>query len=108
LMRQTFHLIPIEIWAAADPTAPLGRDSLGEEGFIHCTDGEDELIATANRHYADDPRDFLALTIDLDAVTGPWRYDDPGTPCPHVYGPIDRAAITASAPVLRAADGTYL
>jgi hypothetical protein len=26
------------------------RADLVDEGYIHCTDGEDELIATANRH----------------------------------------------------------
>ena len=39
--------------------APLSRDSLADEGFIHCTDGAEALVATANRHYRDDPRDFL-------------------------------------------------
>jgi uncharacterized protein (DUF952 family) len=107
-MRPTFHLIPHEVWAASDPAAPLTRDSLADEGFIHCTDGADALIATANRHYRDDPRLFIALTVDLDAVTSPWRYDDPGTPYPHIYGPIDRGAIVDQTPVIRAADGTYL
>ena len=107
-MRATYHLIPTELWAAADPQSPLSRDSLADEGFIHCTDGAEALIATANRHYRDDPREFLALTVDLDAVTSPWRYDDPDKPYPHIYGPIDRAAVVDSTPVLRAADGTYL
>ena len=107
-MRETYHLIPTELWAASDPAAPLTRDSLADEGFIHCTDGADALIATANRHYGDDPREFLAITVDLDALTSPWRYDDPGKPYPHVYGPIDRAAIVDVTPVLRASDGTYV
>ena len=107
-MQATYHLIPAELWAAADAQAPLSRDSLADEGFIHCTDGADALVETANRHYRDDPRDFLALTIDHDALTSPWRYDDPGTPYPHIYGPIDRSAIRGSTPVLRASDGTYL
>ena len=106
-MRPTFHLIPVEAWVAADPAAPLTRESLAVEGFIHCTDGAEELIATAERHYRDDARPFLALTVDLDALTSPWRYDEPGKPYPHVYGPIDRRAIIATAAVLRAADGRF-
>ena len=51
---------------------------------------------------------FLALTVDLDALTSPWRYDDPGKPYPHIYGPIDRAAIVGVTPVSRAADGRFL
>ena len=106
-MRPTFHLIPIEVWAILDPAAPLVRESLETEGFIHCTDGADELIATAERHYRDDPRPFLALSLDLDAVTSPWRYDEPGKPYPHIYGPIDRAAILGVVPVERDPDGRF-
>ena len=31
--------------------------------------------------------------MDLDALDVPWRYDVPGSPYPHIYGPIARAAI---------------
>ena len=106
-MRATYHLIPAEVWAAIDPDADLERDSLADEGFIHCTDGVDALIATAERHYRADPRPFLALTVDLDAISSPWRYDDPGKPYPHIYGPIDRAAIVGVAPVVRDPDGRF-
>jgi uncharacterized protein (DUF952 family) len=107
-MRPTFHLIPIEIWTEADPASPLVRESLAGEGFIHCTDGAAALIATAERHYRDDPRPFLALTVDLDALTSPWRFDDPGKPYPHIYGPIDRGAITGISKVTRDSDGRFL
>ena len=106
-MRPTFHLIPTDVWAATDPAAALERESLADEGFIHCTDGAEALVETANRYYRDDPRDFVALTVDLDAVTSPWRYDDPGKPYPHIYGPIDRAAIVGSTPVTRDAGGSF-
>ena len=107
-MRPTFHHIPVAVRSDADPDAPLARDSLIDEGFIHCTDGPDALIATAERHYRADPRDFLALTIDLDALSSPWRFDDPGKPYPHIYGLIDRVAIVQIVSVNRAADGRFL
>ena len=48
---------------------PLVRaPSLEAESFIHCTDGAAAMIATANRHYREDPRPFVVLTIDLDQV----------------------------------------
>jgi uncharacterized protein (DUF952 family) len=106
--KPTFHLTPAEWWAAGDPAAPLLAASLDDEGFIHCTTGADEMVASANRHYRSDPREFVVLTVDLDRLTSPWRVDDPGRIYPHVFGPIDRAAILAVRPMPRAADGTFL
>jgi uncharacterized protein (DUF952 family) len=107
-MRETFHLVPDEVWAAADPGAPYRATSLETEGFGHCTDGVDALGGTFDRHYATDPRRFLALTLDLDALDVPWRYDVPGSPYPHIYGPIDRTAILAMSRVERDAEGRFV
>jgi uncharacterized protein (DUF952 family) len=107
-MRETYHLVPRERWAAHDPDAPYAAPSLESEGFIHCTDGEAAMVATANKFYRDDPGDFVVLTLDLDATGSPWRIDEPGKPYPHVYGPIDHRAILAVRPFRRALDGTFL
>ena len=78
LMRPTFHMTPVrDLGPHRDPGGPYEAPSLATEGFIHCTDGEDELLATANRHYLDDPRAFVALTVDLDAAGSPWRIEVP-------------------------------
>jgi uncharacterized protein (DUF952 family) len=106
-MRETFHLVPADLWAATDRTRPYAAASLRDEGFIHCTDGEAELGATFDRHYATDPRSFVALTLDLDALGVPWRFDDPGSPYPHVYGPIPPDAVIAIADVERDPDGRF-
>ncbi len=106
-MRPTFHLVPEAVWAASDPAGPYAAASLESEGFIHCTDGVDELGATFDRHYAADPRAFLAMTVDLDATGSPWRFDVAGSPYPHIYGPIERAAIGALATVERGGDGRF-
>ena len=107
-MPRTYHLTPRDWWDASDPTRPLGAPSLADEGFIHCTDGAANLVATANRHYRDDPRDFVVLTIELDRVTSRWRVEDPGRIYPHVFGPIDRAAIQRVVAAPRRPDGTFL
>ncbi len=107
-MRPTFHIVAAEVWAATDPDARYEAPSLASEGFIHCTDGEAELLATANRHHAKDPRDFLALTVDLDATGSPWRIDDPARIYPHVFGPIDRAAILDQVGLKRDAAGRFI
>ncbi len=107
-MRLTYHLMSRDWWTASDPAAPLASPSLGVEGFIHCTDGAPEMLATANRHYRDDPREFLVLTIDLDRAGSPWRVDDPGGIYPHVFGPIDRSALVAVVPAPRDPEGNFL
>jgi uncharacterized protein (DUF952 family) len=107
-MRPTYHLVPEAVWAASDPVAPYAAASLGLEGFIHCTDGADELGATFDRHFATDPRSFLALTVDLEATGSPWRFAVAGSPYPHIYGPIARTAIRAAAAVVRDGNGRYL
>ncbi len=107
-MHPTFHLIPSETWTQRDPTAPIVSPSLASEGFIHCTDGSAAMVATADRHYRTDPRDFIVLTLDLDATGSPWRFDDPDRQYPHIYGPIDPAAVLDAVPIARHEDGTFM
>ena len=107
-MRLTYHLTPRDWWEAARPDAPLASPSLADEGFIHCTDGAAAMVATANRHYAADPRPFVVLAIDLERITSPWRVDDPARIYPHIFGPIDRAAILSAVAAPRDAAGTFL
>lgn len=108
MTRLSYHLAPEPLWDAADRTRPYSAPSLASEGFIHCTDGSAELLRTADRHYRDDPRPFVALTVDLDRVTAAWRIDDPAGIYPHIYGPIDRGAIILITPLLRSSDGRFV
>jgi uncharacterized protein (DUF952 family) len=106
-VRETFHLTPADWWAGADPDEPLLAPSFAEEGFIHCTTGASEMVATANRHYRDDPQAFVVLTLDLDRVTSRWSADDERGIYPHIFGPIDREAIVDVQPMPRDPDGTF-
>jgi uncharacterized protein (DUF952 family) len=107
-MRPTYHLVPVESWASADQGGPYEATSLAVEGFVHCTDGMTEMVATANRHYRDDPRRFLVLTVDLDSTGSPWRIEDERGVYPHVFGPIARAAILRVVPAPRTGEGEFL
>lgn len=106
-MRETFHLVPEAVWTALDHDLPYAAASLAAEGFIHCTDGTGPLGVTFDRYYATDPRPFLALTLDLDGLDGPWRYDVPDSPYPHIYGPIRRSAVLAVSRVVRSPGGLF-
>lgn len=111
MTRRTFHLSPVEVWSAASAGFAEGRSyeaaSLASEGFIHCTDGVEALGETFDRYYAADPRAFVALTVDLESLGVPWRYDVPGSPYPHIYGAIPPAAVVAVQSVRRGPGGTF-
>jgi uncharacterized protein (DUF952 family) len=106
--RLTYHLAPRARFEDWDAAAPYESPSLGEDGFIHCTDGVGNMVATANRFYRNEPGEFVVLTVDLGRTGSSWRIDDPGKPFPHVYGPIARDGILEVRPFPRLPDGTFL
>lgn len=101
------HLVPADVWRATPAAAPFRAASLDDEGFVHLTHTGDDLVEVANAFYRDRPGDFVVLTIALDRLTAPWRYDGDER-FPHVYGPLDRQAVVGVVPILRAPDGTFL
>ena len=105
--RLTLHLVPEATWDAHDPATPYLPAAYAEDGFVHCTDGDDEMVAVANRFYAADPRPFLLLTLDLERTGSPWQFDDPERRYPHVYGPIDPASVVAVRRMDRTDDGRF-
>ena len=104
----TFHLVAREVWEAQRSDDVYVPEAFAADGFVHCTDGEREVIDTANRYYRDDPRSYVVLTLDVDALASEVRYEDPARIFPHVYGPIETAAVRGVRDVRRDADGTFL
>ncbi|OGO57062.1 MAG: hypothetical protein A2V85_04475 [Chloroflexi bacterium RBG_16_72_14] len=102
------HLVPEAAWDAHDPAAPYLPAAYPDDGFVHCTDGDEAMLEVANHLYRDDPRAFLLLTIDLERTGSPWRFDDPGRRYPHVYGSIDPRCVLEVRRVARGADGAFL
>ena len=101
----TYHLVPRDEF---DPDAAEYRPvAFAGEGFVHTTRDPALLAAVGNRYYRGDPRPYLVLTIDLERVRAPWRYDDAGEDFPHVYGLLNREAIVRVHPAPRSADGTF-
>ena len=93
-MRRIFHLVQRSSWEEA-PEEPYAADSLASEGFMHCSNAG-QVAGSANRFFAG-LSDVLVLEIDPERLTSPLR-DEPagdGQSYPHVYGPINRAAVVA-------------
>ncbi len=102
-----YHLVAETTWAMAPAAAPFRPPSLETEGFVHLTHRMADLVDVANALYRDEPGPHLVLTIALRWLGAPWRYDGDER-YPHVYGPLDRRAITEVRPIERDAGGAFL
>lgn len=106
--HQTLHLTPSEVWEAQRTGGFYRPEAFAADGFIHCTDGDERMVAIANLFYQADPRGFVVLTVDLGLVTARWIYEDPERTFPHIYGDLDVAAVTDVRPVRRDLDGRFV
>lgn len=104
----TYHLVAQSLWESLDPNLEYLPGNFVDDGFIHCTDGEEEMARAANMFYQSNPGPHLYLYIDKLRVRAPIRYDDPERHYPHIYGALNRDAIIAIRPAPREGDGTFL
>lgn len=104
----TYHLVPTEEWDRQKDNDTYLPATFENDGFIHCTNGPDELAAVGNRFYKADTRSYMALVLDVEKITSPVRYDDPHEVFPHIYGPLNTAAILGILRANRTDDGTFL
>jgi uncharacterized protein (DUF952 family) len=98
------HLVPAPDWAA-DPDRPYAPASLATEGFVHCSPDEATTLAVATAFYADAPRPLLVLRLDVTRLQAEVVHEaaspvpPPGVSddvlFPHVFGPLDRDAVTS-------------
>ncbi|MDX2563667.1 DUF952 domain-containing protein [Streptomyces sp. NPDC087219] len=99
------HVVPLADWSAA-PDAPYAPASLAAEGFVHCSPDEAAALVIADARYRDVPGPLLVLVIDEERLAGEVRWEGSGgTLFPHVYGPVERDAVTSVLEVRRDADG---
>lgn len=82
-------------------------EAYDKDGFIHCTDGDENLLNVANLFYKADSREFVVLTIAVDRLTADVKYEDPGGIYPHVCGPLNTDAVIGLRSVERGQDGIF-
>jgi len=107
IVTVTFHLTPRLRWDAHRGDTSYTPEPFESEGFIHCTDGEANVVAVGNRYYTGDPREMVCLVIDRDKVAAEIRYEDPERIYPHIYGPLNTDAVVEVRAVRRDPDGTF-
>ena len=104
----TYHLTPSEHWETQSSGTTYVPERFADEGFIHCTDTIEEVVAVGNRYYQADKRQYLLLEIDCGAVTAPTVYEDETQIFPHVYGPLEVSAVQRVLGVNRDTEGRFL
>ncbi len=99
-----FHITTQTAWAAAKAAGEYRASSLDTEHFIHLSD-ERQWLATANRFYRG-CLDLLLLELDEQRLGAPVRWEPAdGQLFPHLYGPLELAAVVAVTALPVAADG---
>jgi len=113
-MSQIYHMVPTvrwHEWPADRPYLPAEYDN---DGFVHCTAGDELMLKVANRFYTGVVGDFLLLVIDTDLLTSElkWEAPTPGDTLaplfPHIYGPINRDAVIAVRSMQRDQTGAFV
>ena len=104
----TYHLVPTDAWKTAKDDEWYKPAPFESDGFIHCTNGIDQLITVGNWFYTADDRDFCVLVLDVAKLRSDVRYDDAEQLFPHIYGLLNTDAVLVVFTVSRAEDGTFL
>jgi uncharacterized protein (DUF952 family) len=104
-----YHLVPVDYWEAQPVDRPYVPADFEREGFIHCTQGDEQIAIVANRYYRNDRREWLVLVLDEQAVTSEIKYEPglDGVLYPHIYGLLNRDAIREVWHMPRDRDGTF-
>jgi uncharacterized protein (DUF952 family) len=105
-MPVIYHIASQAAWESEVERSYRG-DSLDSDGFVHCSTRE-QVLDTAERYYH--ARTGLALLeIEETRLTAPLRYEvsTGGKLFPHLYGPLNRAAVAAVYPFEPLSDGTF-
>jgi uncharacterized protein (DUF952 family) len=110
------HLVPAAVWAQVAGHETYAPESLESEGFVHCTGDDDLMLTVANAFYRS-VGDVLVLSLDESRLAADVRWEPPaplpdgwaGAPMfPHVFGPLDLAAVVDVRQLVRDDAGSFV
>ena len=107
-MSIIYHLIDRASWDSARSTQEHRADSLAAEGFIHCSEDQDQLLRVANRLYSG-RKDMLALAVDPELLSAPLKREPSrsGEVYPHIYGALNTDAVVKVHGLMLDTTGTF-
>lgn len=102
-----FHITTREHWKEYKKSGNYEPQSLEDDGFIHCSSGN-QVEDTANRLFADKDK-ILLLVIDVAMLREQVKYeeDETGEKFPHIYGPLSVNAVIDKIDILAEDDGKF-
>jgi uncharacterized protein (DUF952 family) len=101
-----FHITTRAEWDAAVRDGEYTAPSLATEGFIHLSNRH-QVAEVANARYRGVP-DLVLLGVDPERLAAPLRYEvgiDSDERFPHLYGPLELAAVSDVLPFPEGPDG---
>lgn len=111
-----WHLLPLSHWRQAQSTEHVAGPADGE-AFVHASPDIPVALAVANALFTGLTEQLVALGLAEDRLAAPVRHEaaDPapppgapdGTLFPHVYGPVETAAVTEVRYARRDVTGRY-
>lgn len=107
-MAIIYHLAIQQDWESAGPAGEYRVDSLAQEGFIHCSKDEAQMLGVANRLFTG-LANVLVLEVDTERLTSPVKHEPSrsGEVYPHIYGPLNNDAVVKVARLLADAQGKF-
>lgn len=103
-----YHIVHAYAWHEVSQGGPYVPSGFAVDGFIHCcTAGQ--IAAVAQRYFCGQT-DLMLLCIDPRRVGVEVRYEDllgSGIAYPHLYGPLELAAVQAVMPLPLEPDGAF-
>ena len=93
-MTIIYHLIGVSDWETAKASGEVRPESLAAEGFIHCSENEDQALRVVSRLYAGRD-DMLLLDVCPENLDAPVKREPSrsGEMYPHIYGPLNTNAV---------------
>jgi uncharacterized protein (DUF952 family) len=113
-----YHLITGQALEAARQSGSHTTDSLHTEGFIHFSQAH-QVAGVANKYYRTTP-DLYVLYVETEHLSAPLKFEPPAHPAggdtaqpdphglfPHLYGPLNMAAVIKAVPFVPGPGGMY-
>ena len=102
-----YHIVSPEWWAEFSDLDDYESETFSVEKFIHLSTFE-QVQGTLNNYFVGKPH-LLLLHLDIDALTAETRFEDVphGGTFPHLYGRLNKSAITKVEDLFPNPDGTF-